>query len=249
LGLERLETLLAAEPGLCLLDLFDAGDDLLVTRAWSGCGGLELGGAGVGWGREDRLDFLRRAAQATAVHFACHGTFDDANPYLSGVVAFHGAPAGEHVALGATCEVPQGSGRRYRLLTVAELLARGRLARCRLVVLSACRSGLPRQHAADEFTSLPGAFLVAGAAGVVASLWPVDDAATYLLMEEFYAAWAGSGGAEPSPASALLRARGRLAALPRGEATRRTASAPLPPGEFPFAAARFMMPFQYYGVR
>src|SRR5262249_62218297 len=99
------------------------------------------------------------------------------------------------------------------LRRVADVLARGRLPRCRLVVLAACRSGLPRQHAADEFTSLPGAFLVAGAAGVIASLWPVDDGASYLLMEEYFAAWASSGGDEPSPSAALLRARPRLAAL------------------------------------
>jgi CHAT domain-containing protein len=41
----------------------------------------------------------------------------------------------------------------------------------------------------DESVGLPTAFLSAGAAGVVGSLWSVPDASTAVLMAEFYRIW------------------------------------------------------------
>ena len=60
-----------------------------------------------------------------------------------------------------------------------------------LVVLSACETGLSSGALADvpsgdEWVGLVRAFLQAGAAGVVASLWQVDDEATEALMVSFY---------------------------------------------------------------
>ncbi|BEL06160.1 hypothetical protein Q0Z83_043510 [Actinoplanes sichuanensis] len=57
----------------------------------------------------------------------------------------------------------------------------------RLVVLSACQTG----HAditrlPDSMVGLPVAFLAAGSAAVVSSLWPVDDLATALLIGRMY---------------------------------------------------------------
>lgn len=57
----------------------------------------------------------------------------------------------------------------------------------RLVVLSACQSGIGRVEGGDEVQSLNRAFLYAGAGGVVASLWSVSDQSTYKLMNYFYA--------------------------------------------------------------
>jgi CHAT domain-containing protein/Tfp pilus assembly protein PilF len=61
-----------------------------------------------------------------------------------------------------------------------------------LLVLSACETGLGSgmRHdvpPGDDWVGLVRAFLYAGAHSVVASLWPVDDRATALLMERFYA--------------------------------------------------------------
>ena len=42
------------------------------------------------------------------------------------------------------------------------------------------------QRAPDEFIGLPATFLQAGAAGVIGSLWPVDDTSTALVMMKFY---------------------------------------------------------------
>ncbi|MFC1580708.1 CHAT domain-containing protein [Thermodesulfobacteriota bacterium] len=56
----------------------------------------------------------------------------------------------------------------------------------RLVVLSACQSGLGKVEGGDEVQGLNRAFLYAGAGGVLASLWSVADEQTYRLMEYFY---------------------------------------------------------------
>ncbi|MEW6666161.1 MAG: CHAT domain-containing tetratricopeptide repeat protein [Thermodesulfobacteriota bacterium] len=75
----------------------------------------------------------------------------------------------------------------------------------RLVVLSACESGLGQVGGGDEVQSLNRAFLYAGAGGVVASLWSVSDESTFKFMEYFYA-----GLSTRSPADALKSAQVRL---------------------------------------
>lgn len=55
-----------------------------------------------------------------------------------------------------------------------------------LAVLSACETDTGPVSRGEGVQSLARAFLLAGAGATVASLWKVDDAATRLLMEEFY---------------------------------------------------------------
>lgn len=86
-----------------------------------------------------------------------------------------------------------------------------------LAILSGCRTALAETSAAGgpgegrALASLSGALLGAGAAGVVASLWQVGDAATAALMEQFYFELARG----VRPALALRRAKLRLAHDPR----------------------------------
>lgn len=72
-------------------------------------------------------------------------------------------------------------------------------------MLSACETGLfDVSNSPDEFTGLPGAFMSLGAAGVLGTLWPVNDNATALLIAKFYDLHIGQG---LEPPSALQRAR------------------------------------------
>jgi CHAT domain-containing protein/tetratricopeptide (TPR) repeat protein len=97
-------------------------------------------------------------------HFASHGTFSWSDPEQSGLLM-------------------QGQER----LSIGRLLSTDGLGRPRLVVLSACETGLSDvQSSPDEFIGLPGTFMALGAAGVVGTLWPVSDAATALLIAKFY---------------------------------------------------------------
>jgi CHAT domain-containing protein len=71
--------------------------------------------------------------------------------------------------------------------------------RPRLVVLSACETGLYEiTSSPDEFIGLPGSFTALGAAGVVGTLWPVSDAATALLMARFYELHMDKGQSPPA---------------------------------------------------
>jgi CHAT domain-containing protein len=118
-------------------------------------------------------------------HFASHGTFSWADARQSALI-MHGQAA----------------------LSVGRLLDTGGLGRPRLVVLSACETGLiDITRTPDEFVGLPSAFMALGAAGVVGTLWPVSDEATALLMAKFYELHIG---AKLSPLTALHRAKNWL---------------------------------------
>jgi CHAT domain-containing protein len=74
-------------------------------------------------------------------------------------------------------------------------------------VLSACQTGLGSGAladvpAGDDWLGLTRAFLDAGAARVVATLWPVEDWATATAMERFYEGYRSDGDTERALAAA-----------------------------------------------
>ena len=119
-------------------------------------------------------------------HFSSHGSFDWADARKTALIMRGAMP-----------------------LTVGALLAEeGRLGRPRLVALSACETGLyDTRSNPEEFVGLPATFLQLGAAGVVATLWQVDDLATALLMAKFYDLHLAD---KLSPPAALRRAQAWL---------------------------------------
>jgi tetratricopeptide (TPR) repeat protein len=120
-------------------------------------------GGGAWTGREAKKERLRRsAATCRWLHIACHGYFDEADPLAS--------------------YLETGEGER---LTAREVQQSWRL-QARLVTLSACETGVSQILRGDEPMGLVRAFLHAGARAVLVTQWPVDDLATYLLMDRFY---------------------------------------------------------------
>jgi CHAT domain-containing protein/tetratricopeptide (TPR) repeat protein len=75
---------------------------------------------------------------------------------------------------------------RGSAIMTAEEVAALNLRGCDLAVLSACQTGLGLTAGGEGVLGLQRAFLQAGARTVVASLWRVDDASTYVLMEQFH---------------------------------------------------------------
>ncbi len=99
------------------------------------------------------------------VHLATHGFVDEDAPILSAIM---------------TAPEP-GRPSRLSLYDVMDLTLASRL-----VVLSACETGLGRLQRGDEIAGLTRTLLIAGANTVVSSLWEVSDEATALLMRGFY---------------------------------------------------------------
>ncbi|TVR06369.1 MAG: CHAT domain-containing protein, partial [Phormidium sp. GEM2.Bin31] len=129
---------------------------------------------------------LQKLSQSHFLHFACHGSFDDANPLNSALIL-----AGDTRRNGEGRQfLTLRDGRRFdtqeRGLTLREILANLDLRVCRLVMLSACETGLLRSELTDEYLGLAMGFLYAGSPSVVSSLWCVDDFATACLAIRFY---------------------------------------------------------------
>ena len=100
---------------------------------------------------------------ASLIHFACHGMSDDRDPLNSLIVLADGD------------------------MTMGNVLSAQLRPGC-LVVLSACQTAVHDPSVPNEAMSLAMGFLAAGAATVIASLWPVPDYPTAALMGAFHEA-------------------------------------------------------------
>ncbi|MEM7350735.1 MAG: CHAT domain-containing tetratricopeptide repeat protein [Acidobacteriota bacterium] len=103
------------------------------------------------------------------LHFATHGLLNARHPELSGLVlSLYDEEGDEQNGFLRAHEI-------YNLDLPADL-----------VVLSACQTALGPEIRGEGLIGLTRGFMYAGAAGVVASLWRVDDRATAELMARFY---------------------------------------------------------------
>jgi len=98
------------------------------------------------------------------LHLATHGFFDAARPLTSSIVL--------------------SGAERPVMLTAARLFESPLPAK--LVVLSACETGVGKAVAGDDFLGLPRSFYLGGTLAVVSSMWPVDDVSTRTFMETFH---------------------------------------------------------------
>ncbi|HEX5731239.1 MAG TPA: CHAT domain-containing protein [Blastocatellia bacterium] len=145
--------------------------------------------------------------QCEVAHLALHCLVKEDSPWLAALVlarSSDGQPAPQAGADGgeARAETPSGQSplRSIRGGTARESFIGDpndgllhldevydiKLPRTRLVVLSACQSGLGRYYRGEGMVSLVRPFLAAGAPTVAASLWPVDSEVTSQLMIEFH---------------------------------------------------------------
>jgi CHAT domain-containing protein len=105
------------------------------------------------------------------IHLAVHGIADQRDAEQSALVLLPDQKAGED-----------------GLLHAAEI-AMMRLD-TNLVVLSACDTAVGPIQGEEGIATLSKAFLLAGAKGVISTLWSVDDASSLFLMQHFYSALA-----------------------------------------------------------
>jgi tetratricopeptide (TPR) repeat protein len=117
------------------------------------------------------------------LHFATHALYDAHFPLQSALILSDGQQA-----------TPLTAERLYEKPLSAKL-----------VVLSACETGMGKVAAGDDLLGLARSFYLGGARSMLSSLWPVEDEATRLFMETFY-----EYGAKGDYGHAWLAARDRL---------------------------------------
>jgi hypothetical protein len=153
------------------------------------------------------------------IHLATHGVIDENVPVRSAIILTQtGLPDPLHQAL-SNQQVYDGR------LSVREI-QRGWELKAELVTLSACETALGRAAGGEGFVGFTQALLMSGARSLCLSLWKVDDTATVLLMQRFYANLLGRrpGLTSPMPkAQALQEAKAWLRELRRTEALALTA--------------------------
>jgi hypothetical protein len=107
-----------------------------------------------------RAALRRIGGSASIVHLAAHAEFRGDNPLLSSI------------------ELADGRLTFYDLFDLH--------LDAKLVVLSGCQTGQSRVLEGDELMGLARGFQYAGARALIASLWPIEDAAAAELMGRFY---------------------------------------------------------------
>jgi len=147
------------------------------------------------------------------IHLATHGVIDEDIPIRSAVILTQtGLPDPLEQVLH---QKPVFDGR----LLVREI-QHGWDLKAELVTLSACETALGRDAGGEGFVGFTQALLTSGTRSVCLSLWKVDDTATALLMQRFYANLLGrrAGLTGPMPkAEALHEAKTWLCGLRRAE--------------------------------
>ena len=116
------------------------------------------------------LDYI---GESDVAHFALHAVVDERSPIRSKLLL------AKEQAASASSQESDGAlqaGEIYKL----------KLPRTRLVVLSACRSGVERYYAGEGMMGLSRSFVAAKVPLVVASQWNVDTDSTAELMKDFH---------------------------------------------------------------
>jgi CHAT domain-containing protein/putative heme iron utilization protein len=165
-----------------------------------------------------------KLSEAAIVHFSCHGTANLNDPLNSGLSMSDG------------------------LLTLRDLfdLKLADNKGIRLAILSACETGLPGLENIDEVVSLPIGLMQAGVAGVISSLWSVNELSTMMLLTRFYHLWRKDG---LEPAIALHQAQQWMAHTTDGEKAKYCGLITQNPNDRTYAHPFHWAAFSYLGVQ
>lgn len=136
-----------------------------------------------------KTNFREAATTAPIVHVAAHAQVDEVDPLYSRILLAN-------------------EDGRNNFLEAHEVMDM-QLPNTALVTLSACESGLGQVATGDEVMGFSRAFLSAGSGALIASLWPVSDDATEVLMSTLYGALAQGRDAQQAMQA------GQLAVLQR----------------------------------
>lgn len=117
-----------------------------------------------------KKNVLSNKSDFNILHLATHGVLDYSNADSSYLVL-------------ASDPTNHDDGR----LTIAQIQTMTDIDRFRMVTLSACETAVIREVAEGWPISTASAFIEMGVPTVIATLWPVDDKATRILIDKFYA--------------------------------------------------------------
>ena len=129
--------------------------------------------------RDASEEYVRSISNPEILHIATHGFVAPDNVSHTNGLVFSGVNHTDSIDHAAS-----NDGYLF-----AEDIAGLNLVGTRLVVLSACDTGVPADHAQD----FRKAFFDAGVKNLLVSLWPIDDEATQDLLSRFYKNLAQTG--------------------------------------------------------
>lgn len=112
-----------------------------------------------------KATFLKKFPEADIVHFAGHYVVNENAPMLSGFLM--------------TGNGKEGTLTNYELLSLNS-------SKAKLIVLSACETGIEKYYDGEGMIGAGRTFLALGVPLIVASQWQVDSEATAELMSEFH---------------------------------------------------------------
>jgi CHAT domain-containing protein len=207
-----------ASPALVLADPTTTGWEPLARAASEGQAVSTSLGIQPLVGSSASVAVLEKTIGPSVLHVAGHAYFDPeatGDPLLASGLVLAGADKArqpsrpsrpQHSSTSALPSPPMDDG----YLTAKEA-ARLNLDGTKLVVLSACETGLGLQRTGEGLFGLRRALTVAGARGTLLSLWKVPDAATEIFMSRFYDLL----GQGIPPAEAVRRVQAEFRSKPR----------------------------------
>jgi CHAT domain-containing protein len=115
-----------------------------------------------------KTNFMKVAANASAIHLATHAIVDFNEPNNSYIAFFRQTSTDDN----------------YKVY--AEELYNLQLQKTQLVFLSACETGTGKLSQSEGALSLSRAFAFAGCPDIITSLWKAEDRTTAYISEKFY---------------------------------------------------------------